>query len=100
MPTQINQVRDESRGVNILRVDGEMMQDDAVLIERIALNLRAESDDEVIIDVADLDLLDSEAASVLRRMAEIEGFTIEGMEIFLQSVVNNVEGHHVGIDLA
>ncbi len=94
MPTQINQTRDSGRGVTMLRVDGDMLRDDAILIERIVADIRDESDDEVVLDLADLDLLDSEAAPILRRMAELDGFSIEGMEIFLQSVVNNVEGHH------
>ena len=94
MPTQINQTRDSGRGVTRLRVDGDMLRDDAILIERIVADIRDESGDEVVLDLADLDLLDSEAAPILRRMAELDGFSIEGMEIFLQSVVNNVEGHH------
>lgn len=94
MPTQINQTRDSGRGVTMLRVDGDMLRDDAILIERIAADIRNETGDEVILDLADLDLIDSEAAPILRRMAELDGFSIEGMEIFLQSVVNNVEGYH------
>lgn len=95
MPTQINQIRDNDRGVTILRVNGEMLIDDAVLIERIASGLREKSGEDVILDLADLDLIDSNAASILRRMAEKDGFSIEGIEIFLQSVINSVEGHHV-----
>ncbi len=79
----------------MLRVDGDMLLDDAILIERIASGIRDESGDEVVLDLADLDLIDSDAAPILRRMAEVDGFSIEGMEIFLQSVVNSVEGHHV-----
>ena len=95
MPTQIIQIRDNDRGVTILRVNGEMLIDDAVLIERIASGLREKSGEDVILDLADLDLIDSNAASILRRMAEKDGFSIEGIEIFLQSVINSVEGHHV-----
>ncbi|CAN5424265.1 hypothetical protein BH10ACI2_BH10ACI2_14630 [soil metagenome] len=100
MPTQINQIFDTDRGITILRVDGDMLRDDAILIERLVSNLLDESGDDVILDLADLDLIDSEAAPILRRMSDVKGFSIEGMEIFLQSVVNSVEGHHVGIDLA
>ena len=94
MPTQINQTRDSDRGVTTLSVDGDMLRDDAILIERIVSDLLEETDDQVILDLADLDLIDSDAAPILRRMAEIDGFSIVGMEIFLQTVVNNVEGHH------
>ncbi|MEO6049826.1 MAG: STAS domain-containing protein [Pyrinomonadaceae bacterium] len=94
MPTQITQIRDDDRDVTILRVDGEMFSDDAVLLQKIAIEMRGETGDNIILDLADLDFLDSEAASVLRRLASLDGFSIEGMEIFLQTVVNNVERHH------
>jgi anti-anti-sigma regulatory factor len=91
MPTNINQTRDDIRGVTILRVDGEMFLDDAVLIERIANCIREESGDTIAIDIADLDLLDSDAAPILKRLADRTGFEIQGMEIFRQSIVDNAE---------
>ena len=93
MPTQITQIRDDDRDVTILRVDGEMFSDDAVLLQKIAIEIRGETGDNIILDLADLDFLDSEAASVLRRLVSLDGFSIEGMEIFLQTVVNNAERH-------
>ncbi len=89
MPTQITQ--NESDGRMFLRVEGEMLLDDALLLEKIAGSVRDETELPVIIDLADLDFLDSESAQVLRRMKEAEGFEIVGMEIFLQSAVNSVE---------
>ena len=94
MPTQITQIRDERRSVTILRVDGEMFSDDAVLLEKIAIEMRGETGDDIILDLADLDFLDSDAAPILRRLASLDGFSIEGIEIFLQNVVNNAERHH------
>ena len=91
MPTNINQTRDDIRGVTVLRVDGEMFLDDAVLIEKIANCIRQETGDTVSIDIADLDLLDSDAAPILKRLAERPGFEIEGMEIFRQSIVDHAE---------
>jgi anti-anti-sigma regulatory factor len=44
----------------------------------------------VIIDLAELDFMDSEAASVLKAMKS-RGFVLEGIEIFLQTVVNESE---------
>lgn len=94
MPTQITQIRDDDRDVTILRVDGEMFSDDAVLLQKIAIEMQGETGDNIILDLADLDFLDSEAAAVLRRLASLDAFSIEGMEIFLQTVVNNAERHH------
>jgi len=89
MPTQITQ--NESDGRMFLRVEGEMLLDDALLLEKIAGSAQNKTELPVIIDLADLDFLDSESAQVLRRMKEAEGFEIVGMEIFLQSAVNSVE---------
>lgn len=90
MPTQITQR--ESDGRTYLHVDGEMMFDDATVIERIVCDL-IEEDDEVVIDLADLDFLDSESASVLKHLANLNGVTIEGLEIFLQSAIDAAERH-------
>ena len=95
MPTQIKQIWDDARESIILRVSGEMMLEDAVLLGRIAKDAQAETGDAVILDLADLDFLDSEAAHVLRQLADVDGFEIEGMEIFLQTMVNEAERHAV-----
>ena len=91
MPTHIHQVRDDERGLNILRIDGDMLLDDALLVERIARSLHQESDEPVLVDLADLDYIDSDAASVLRKLSSDDGFELVGIEIFLQTVVNHVE---------
>lgn len=93
MATNINQVRDAATGITTLLIEGEMFLDDAILIERIATDIRSETDDQVTLDLADLDFLDSEAAPVLRGLAHRDGVAIEGIEIFLQSVINNAERH-------
>ena len=95
MPTQIKQIWDDSRKSIILRVAGEMFLEDAKLLGRIAKDARTETGDDVILDLADLDFLDSDAAHVLRQLDDLDGFEIEGMEIFLQTIVNEVERHSV-----
>src|SRR5437763_183488 len=91
MPTNITQVEDIENERTILRVEGEMLREDALLIERIGIAIQAEMGLSVAIDLADLDLLDSESASVLKRLETEHGFEILGMEIFLQTTVNEVE---------
>ncbi len=78
-----------------MRVAGEMFLEDAELLGKIAMGARTETGDQVILDLADLDFLDSEAAHILRRLEDLDGFAIEGMEIFLQTVVNEAERHAV-----
>ncbi|MEQ1604801.1 MAG: hypothetical protein ABL999_08015 [Pyrinomonadaceae bacterium] len=95
MATQINQIDDNVRGITTLRVEGELLGDDARLIERIGVDIRSETGNDIIVDVADLDFLDSDAAPILRRLDMLDGFSIQGMEIFLQTVINEVERHAV-----
>lgn len=91
MPTQITQVEDADRGKTLLRIEGAMELDDAVLLEKIALDMRAGLGKNITLDVADLDFLDSDSAAVLKRLEDSHGFEIEGMEIFVQTAVNDVE---------
>ena len=93
MPTHITQIDDSEHQRTLLRVEGEMTLDDALLLERIATDIQTELDTCVAIDLADLDFLDSESAAVLRRLDNRIGVKIEGMEHFLQTAVNAAEKH-------
>ncbi len=91
MPTTINQIEDTITGNIILRVAGSMELEDAILLEKIALEMQLESGKKLTIDLADLNFLDSESAPILKRIEREHGFIIEGMEIFLQNIVNETE---------
>ncbi len=84
-------MEDLERNKTMLRVKGEMSEGDAELLEKIALDLRAENDRNLTLDLADLDFLDSEAAPIIRRMEQVHGFEIEGLPFFLQKVVDETE---------
>ncbi len=91
MATHITQIDDSEHRTTILRVEGEMMLDDALLLERIASDIQTELDTSVTIDLAELDFLDSDSAAVLRRIDSRVGFRIQGIETFLQTAVNTAE---------
>lgn len=91
MATHITQIDDSEHRTTILRVEGEMMLDDALLLERITSDIQTELETSVTIDLADLDFLDSESAAVLRRIDASLGVRIEGIESFLQTAVNAAE---------
>ena len=91
MPTQINQIDLYDRRRTVLRVDGEMMREDAELIERLVGCITDDLGHTVVIDLAELDFLDSEAASVLKKLEDDGTAEIEGVEIFLQSAVDMAE---------
>jgi anti-anti-sigma regulatory factor len=93
MPTQITQTDDVENRATILVVSGEMFEDDAQVVAMIAKNIRSESGNSMTVDLADLDFLDSDAASVLRDLSEVDGISLRGLEIFLQSAVDQAERH-------
>lgn len=91
MPTSMRQVEDFERGKTLLRIEGSMMRDDAVLLEKIALDMRDSLGKNLTLDLADLDFLDSDSAPILKRLEREHGFELEGLEIFLQKAVNESE---------
>jgi anti-anti-sigma regulatory factor len=94
MPTHITELEDKERGKTVLRIEGSLMQEDAVLLEKIALDLRRQRGRNITLDLADLDFLDSESAPILKRLEREHGFEIEGIEFFLQTIVNEAEKNH------
>jgi len=91
MPTQINQIDDPDSGRSVLRVEGQMLRDDADLLGRIARDLADSSAQKIEIDLADVDFIDSDAASILKELESSEGFELTGIEILLQNAINEVE---------
>lgn len=87
MPTQITQT--DSDGNRYFRVEGEMLLDDALFLERVIRD--DDSNVPFIVDLADLDFLDSDAAQVLRRLETENDVKLEGAEIFLQSSIDLAE---------
>ena len=94
MPTTFTELEDPERGKTILRIEGSLMLDDAVLLEKIALDLRASRGRNITLDLADLDFLDSESAPIIKRIEREHGFEVEGIEFFLQTIVNDAEKNH------
>ena len=93
MPTQIRQVEDPDHGITILLVEGQVLVDDALLLARIARDLRESTGRGVAIDLADVDFLDSEAAPILKDLQSTDGFELTGVELLLQNAINEVERH-------
>jgi anti-anti-sigma regulatory factor len=91
MPTQITQVDDPETGKAIFRVEGQVLRDDAVLLERIANDFAESTGRSVDIDLADVDFIDSEAAPILKRLESDDGIRLTGIEILLQNAVNEAE---------
>ncbi|MBC7901582.1 MAG: hypothetical protein H7070_16185, partial [Saprospiraceae bacterium] len=80
MATTITQSENPETNETVLSIEGEMLLNDALLLEKIALEMQAENGADIAIDLADLDFLDSESAAVLKRLSDKNGFAIRGME--------------------
>ena len=91
MPTNITQVEDPERNKTILHVDGSLEFEDAILLEKIALDLREKLGKNLTLDLADLDFLDSESAPIIKRLENEHGFELEGLEFFLQKAITQSE---------
>jgi anti-anti-sigma regulatory factor len=85
MPIHIEKF--ETEGLTTLKVTGEMYIADAQVVEQVASEAAA----AVIIDLADLHLLDGEAAAVLRSLGAREGVSLVGTERFLQHAIDTAE---------
>jgi anti-anti-sigma regulatory factor len=91
MPTEITQTDAADSNLTILRVSGELMNEDAVIVERVAASIIEESGRMIVIDLSGLDFIDSEAAPSLRRLEAQEGISIEGLDVLLQSSIDHAE---------
>ncbi len=91
MPTNFTQLEDIERGKTVLRVEGSLLYEDAILLEKIALDLREKTGKNLTLDFADIHFMDSESAPIVKRLEREHNFEIEGIEYFLQRVVSETE---------
>lgn len=82
---------DVERGKTVLRVEGSMTREDALVLEKVALDMREHLGKNITIDLADLNFLDSESAPIIKRIERHHGFELEGLEIFLQKAIDDTE---------
>ena len=95
MQTSIKQLESEDGTGTILRVAGSLTLVDAELLERICADLREQTEGSISIDLADLNFLDSESASVLYRLKS-QGIELEGLHYFIQKEIELAEKKGAG----
>ncbi len=91
MPTQITQIEDPARNRTILRVSGSLTQLDAELLERLCADLTEISENRIVIDLAELDFMDSDSASVLSRVKDKYPVELEGVHLLVQNAIDLAE---------
>lgn len=92
MATNITKKELENGRVELL-VGGELLDADARLVAKLASEAIDNGALSVIIDVADVDLLDSDSAPILRDLERDPRISLRGIEIFLQYAVSEAERH-------
>jgi anti-anti-sigma regulatory factor len=93
VPTQITQLDNPAEGRTTLRLEGDLQGSDAQLLERIVHDLTSETSNSVLIDLADLDVIDSDSAPILRRLEHLPRVRIVGVETVLQTAIDMAERH-------
>ncbi len=91
MPTQITQIEDPARNRTILRVSGSLTQLDAELLERLCADLTEISENRIVIDLAEIDFMDSDSASVLSRVKDKYPVELEGVHLLVQNAIDLAE---------
>jgi anti-anti-sigma factor len=87
---------DEER--TILKVEGTLHLQDAELLERICRDIAAETGRGITLDLASIDFIDSDSASVLCQMRHQQDVTLEGLHLFIENVIRLAEKHDQRID--
>lgn len=92
MPTRITELTGERDGGVVLRVEGTLVREDAELLEKVCAGIKLEQPgSRLTLDLGDLTFLDSESASVLCRIRSRQGVALEGLQFFVQRVVELAE---------
>lgn len=90
MPTSITQIDSEDGARTILRVVGSLTLIDADLLEKLCTDLGQKTHAKLVLDLTDLNFLDSESASVLYRLKQ-QGVELEGLHYFIQKEIDVIE---------
>lgn len=92
MTTRITQLEGcAAEGRALLRVEGSLERVDAELLEKICVDLKAQSGMRITVDLSDISFLDGESASVLARLRREQEVTLEGAHFFVQQVIEIAE---------
>jgi anti-anti-sigma regulatory factor len=91
MTTRITQIEDEQKKRTTIRVEGSLHGEDAEVLESTLMSLQSEQMQNVAIDLSNISFLDSESASVLRRLKTL-GVELVGLHLFVQQILELAQG--------
>ncbi|MDQ3686496.1 MAG: STAS domain-containing protein [Acidobacteriota bacterium] len=91
MPTHITQIIDDRAARTVLRVEGSLTLADAELLEGVCHDLRRQQNTPITLDLTGLSFLDSDSASVLRRIKREQDVSLEGVHLSVQKAIDLAE---------
>mgnify|MGYP003577161218 CR=1 FL=1 len=90
MTSRITKIDDRYGELALLRVEGSLRLADAEVLEEAYMDLRQKHSGLIGIDLSNTNFLDSESASVLRRLQD-QGAQLLGLHFFIQRVIEAAE---------
>ena len=90
MTSRITKIDDRYGELALLRVEGSLRLADAEVLEEAYQDLRQKHRGLIGIDLSNTNFLDSESASVLRRLQD-QGAQLLGLHFFIQRVIEAAE---------
>lgn len=90
MTSRITKIDDRYGELALLRVEGSLRLADAQVLEEAYRDLRQKHSGLIGIDLSNTNFLDSDSASVLRRLQD-QGAQLLGLHFFIQRVIEAAE---------
>jgi anti-anti-sigma factor len=75
----------------VLKVEGTLHLKDAELLQRICRDVAAETGRGITLDLASIDFIDSDSASLLCHLKHQQDVRLEGLHLFIENVIRLAE---------
>ena len=87
---ELNNIDGEGNEIALM-VEGTLYKRDAELLERICRDLASQTKKGIMLDLSNLNFLDSDSAAVLCSLKRELGVSLEGLHLFIEKVVELAE---------
>lgn len=87
---QLNSSDIESQAT-VLKVEGTLYLRDAELLEKICRDVAGQTESPITLNLASISFIDSDSASVLCRLKREQGVRLEGLQLFIENVIELAE---------
>jgi anti-anti-sigma regulatory factor len=91
MTTRITQIEEQGGGEAILKVEGSLTLEEALLLKIVCQDLRGQNGVGIRVDLSGLSYLDEESAAVLLGLKRLPGVELEGAHLFVGQVIERAK---------